>query len=89
MDNTTNEDHTILHEFLHLYGAPDHYGNGTLSTVEINNKLLEELPDGEQLNENIAYHEDCLYGENSYDQEDPFHLCNGCKNDIRNYLNAY
>ena len=87
MDNTVNEDSTILHELLHLFGAPDHYGIKCPTTEEKNNELIQSLPDGMQLNDAIAYHEDCLFGENNHNQADSFHLCNGCKNDIRNHLN--
>ena len=62
----------IIHEFGHFFDAPDHYGNGSLTTEEINTETGTSL-----------FFEDCIYGENNWDLVDAgYPICAGCKKAI-------
>lgn len=63
-----NETKTMLHEFGHLFGAPDHYGGSQPSTDDL--KLEDE-----------RFSSYCIYGEdrNSTEVLQNLTICEGCK----------
>ncbi|MBQ7355732.1 MAG: RICIN domain-containing protein [Clostridia bacterium] len=64
---------TIVHEFGHLYFAPDHYGGSTQTTAEI------KISSGDS-----RYSENCIYGENKDEPDiiENLTICEGCKAQI-------
>ena len=79
-DSIPQETKTLLHEFGHLYGAPDHYdGTSCLSTDEMN-ALYGKI-----------FSKDCIYGENRSTQEvlNDYTICQGCREWILENQNKY
>ena len=79
-DSIPQETKTLLHEFGHLYGAPDHYdGTSCLSTDEMNERYGE------------IFSKDCIYGENRSTQEvlNDYTICQGCREWILENQNKY
>ena len=72
---------TSLHEFCHLYGAPDHYNRlGAPSTAEKNSEV-----------EGAPFSEDCIFGEyknNDYVMNNLL-ICAGCRDAIESNKNEY
>lgn len=77
-DSKTSEEKTVIHEFGHIFGAPDHYGYGCQSTDSMN----EQSTDG-------VFSSDCIYGENKDEKSvlSNMTICAGCKAAIRKGLN--
>ena len=77
-----DEIRTVVHEFGHLYNAPDHYRNGQPSTWDMNNTPGTGCG---QFNAN------CIYGENrSYPEiSNNLIICEGCKARIREKLDRF
>ena len=72
---------TLIHEFGHFFGAPDHYDTGAApSTTEKNAEIGEEL-----------YSRDCIYGENKEDEHvlNNLIICDGCRAEIQENINRY
>lgn len=79
-NGASSETRTALHEFGHLYGAPDHYG-GSQPTTE---QIIESTG-------NTGFNSYCIYGEN---RESPsvlsdLTICDGCKSFIEANRNKY
>ena len=74
------ETKTLIHEFGHLYSAPDHYGQSQISTGEINSET-----DGDHFNSF------CIYGEEKENPEvlENFTICDGCKARIIQNINKF
>ena len=74
---------TTVHEFGHLYGAPDHYGGTALTTSEINKQTNKP---GAGLFDDI-----CMYGRKKDDDNvvNNLIICEGCKARIRANLERY
>ena len=79
-ESAQSELRTTIHEFGHLFMAPDHYGNGCMSTDEIN----YEHP-------GYGFSETCIYGENRRQPNVTNNLiiCEGCKRFIRENSGLY
>ena len=79
-DGTTSETKTTVHEFGHLYEAPDHYGGDTPTTVQI--KLMTR---------DMRFDSNCIYGENKNNANVMGNLtiCDGCKAIIQDNANKY
>lgn len=75
-----NEIKTLVHEFGHFYGAPDHYGGNGLTTAEMNAQVGGSL-----------YSSDCLYGENRNSLEvlNELTICEGCRSTIKPNASRY
>ena len=71
---------TTVHEFGHIYGAPDHYGGSQLSTQEI----IELTGDS-------RFSQYCIYGEqkDSDGIVDKVTICAGCRAVIESNRNMY
>ena len=73
----SNVDRTAIHEFGHLYGAKDHYGEGYPTTAQMNDDMIEQ-------NDSVRYSESCIYGERrrylTVGEDELF--CEGCRRDI-------
>lgn len=78
-----HETFTLIHEFGHLYGAEDHYGDryaGSKTTAELE----------EEYNYNLDFDNDCIYGadkESLIDPED-MKVCDGCRELIESGITA-
>ena len=61
---------TTVHEFGHLIGAKDHYGNGKPSTEAVNGAMGENL-----------FNRYCIYGEEHGNQNvlNNIQICEGCR----------
>ena len=79
-NSTASETKTFVHEFGHLYGAPDHYGGDHKSTL----KLIDETGDS-------RFNEECIYGEQHFDPSvvNNLTICAGCKAVIERNRNKY
>lgn len=77
---TQSELKTVVYEFGHFYGAPDHYGESTPTTKEINIK-----------NPGYNFNENCIYGEkkDTNDVIDDLTICDGCKMFIKQNISRY
>ena len=71
---------TTVHEFGHMYGAIDHYGEGTSSTDEIIEKTG-----------NMGYSRYCIYGEEKSNVNvlADLTICDGCRDIIISNLRSY
>lgn len=71
---------TFVHEFGHLYGAPDHYGGDQKST----NEIINEKKDS-------RFSEECIYGEERFNASvvNNLTICAGCKAIIEKNRNKY
>ena len=69
-----SETKTMVHEFGHLFDAPDHYGGSQPSTRDMNAETGD-----------TSFNENCIYGEHKDDQEvmENLTICEGCKARIR------
>lgn len=78
--NDGNNPLTVVHEFGHLYGAPDHYAGTTKSTEEINREYGSEL-----------FERKCIYGEDRLQSEvaNGLIICAGCRAEIMKNRNRY
>ena len=79
-DGVDSETKTMIHEFGHLYGAPDHYGGSTLSTAQIKDETGDN-----------RFSEYCIYGEerNEAIVLDNLLICDGCKARIDSNRNRF
>ena len=61
---------SAVHEFGHLIGAKDHYGNGKPSTENVNDAIGENL-----------FNRYCIYGEEHGNQNvlNNIQICEGCR----------
>ena len=79
--SVANEAKTLIHEFGHLYNAPDHSGLGdTPTTAEII-----------QLTGNTGFNQSCIYGEDK-DVESVINnltICDGCRSFIESNVNNF
>ena len=66
---------TVVHEFGHMFGAPDHYGELNASNTA---NLQTKKPD-------YRFDRKCIYGEDDKDQDviDNLTICEGCQRSIR------
>ena len=64
---------TVVHEFGHMFGAPDHYGELNASNTE---NLQTKKPD-------YRFNQFCIYGEKKKDATDTLTICEGCQRSIR------
>ena len=74
---------TVVHEFGHLFDAPDHYGSASLNIPSTAQKNSETGGD--------SFNVQCIYGENkdtSYVQENLI-ICDGCKAVIQSNANKF
>ena len=73
----SNVDRTAIHEFGHLYGAKDHYGDIYPTTAQKNQDMIAQ-------NDSVRYSESCIYGEGrmylTVGEDELF--CKGCRRDI-------
>lgn len=80
-NSEASEQKTVVHEFGHLFDAPDHYGIGNIPTTqEQKNKTGDN-----------RYNRQCIYGEDkdsSYVQENLI-ICDGCKAVIQANANKF
>ena len=74
---SSSETRTLVHEFGHLLGAPDHYNNNCPSTSDLN----------EQYN-TTTFSQQCIYGENKDDISD-LRICMGCSQRIASNVGIY
>ncbi len=79
-DSSESEQKTFIHEFGHLYRAPDHYGGSAPTTDEKN----------EEANETI-YSKYCIYGEYKERSSvlENLTICEGCQQAILDNANRY
>ena len=79
-DGAASEIKTFVHEFGHLYGAPDHYGISAPSTTEMNTE-----------NGTQDFDEYCIYGEKKDFSSvvSNLTLCDGCRKYIESNRNKY
>jgi hypothetical protein len=75
-----SEQKTMVHEFGHLYGAPDHYGISQPST----NDIIASTG-------NPNFSENCIYGENKSNTDimEDLTICAGCRSIIEENLDWY
>lgn len=82
-DNRISSEYvTLIHEFGHLLGILDHYGNGSNGVLTLQG--IKDLT-GDQ-----SYNNECLYG-NYYVAESisGVPICQGCKNKANGYFQKY
>ena len=74
-----SETKTMVHEFGHIYGAPDHYGYGTPTTDEM------------IATTGYAFNRNCIYGEYKDTESVVTNLtiCNGCIEYVQNNRTAF
>lgn len=74
------ETRVVLHEFGHLYDAPDHYGGSQKTTAQINAEYNTTL-----------FNSQCIYGENRLTNEVQNNLiiCDGCLSVIQASASKY
>ena len=80
-DSEKSSTKTLIHEFGHFFGAPDHYNIGDVpSTGELNAETEES-----------AYSSNCIYGENKEDAGvlDNLTICDGCRAEIQKNIDRY
>ena len=79
-NSNESERKTLLHEFGHIYGGPDHYGGSTPSTDQRNDEAGETI-----------FSEYCIYGEerNSASVLTNLTICEGCQRAIRANKNLF
>ena len=85
-EDTAFEHMTVFHEFGHLVGAPDHYGQNGMSTSWFQLKYYE-----------AGFDIDCIYSERCVNDSLENHryivetriMCDGCKRFINDYLVKY
>ncbi len=77
----TSELMTMVHEFGHFYGAPDHYGRGSVQTTA---DIIYETGDG-------RFNENCIYGESNLDESiiNSLTICDGCAAVIMSNFDEY
>ena len=76
----SSETKTMIHEFNHFYGVPDHYGYDTQTTDEI-----------KESSGNNGYNEYCIHGEKKEDLAalSNYTICKGCKDVIKSNMGLY
>ena len=80
-DSEKSSTKTLIHEFGHFFGAPDHYDIGDVpSTGELNAET-----------EGSAYSSNCIYGENKENADvlDNLTICDGCRAEIQKNIDRY
>lgn len=72
---------TMVHEFGHLYGAPDHYNIGDVQSTE---EIVKKTG-------NYGFNENCIYGENKEHAAvlSNLTICDGCRSVIQQNSNDY
>ena len=80
-DNQNAEQRTAVHEFGHLYGAPDHYNIGKIPSTSDKNNEVEGAP----------FSSYCIYGEEKSDVNvtNNLSICDGCRAAIESNKNEY
>ena len=70
-DSLESEIKTMVHEFGHLYDAPDHYGIGDVPTT-----TQYKIQTGD-----YRFNENCIYGDNKEDESvlSNLTICDGCR----------
>lgn len=79
-DGVAQEKKTLTHEFGHLFGVIDHYGEEGYTTTQM-----------QDMYPNSGYSQYCIYGEkrNNSDVYQNLTICNGCKERIRENIDLY
>ena len=84
--STTLEYETVVHEFGHLFGIEDHYGDWNMtSPMTPNTSVMDDLY------EDRGFNSDCIYGENKEEVDvlAEMTICDGCKSFVYENRNLY